>query len=88
MFFNDMMFNPKYVNNNYYSQIEQQMQPPMQVQQLSLQQLQYNNNQELETIKAVKAMQDLCEAVKNLDNAHQEKAFNLCLAEMVNNYNF
>ena len=71
--FYDQMFNPQYVNWEYYHQIEQQ---------------QYEANQDKEIIKAVKAIHDLCEAVKQLDNQHQQIAFSACLAEMAKEFNW
>lgn len=71
--FYDQMFNPQYVNLEYYHQIEQQ---------------QYEANQDKEIIKAVKAIHDLCEAVKQLDNQHQQIAFSACLAEMAKEFNW
>lgn len=61
------MFNPQYVNIEYYRQIEQR---------------QYETKQNEEIANAVKAIHDLCEAVKQLDNQHQEIAFYACLAEI------
>ncbi|MBR2479204.1 MAG: hypothetical protein IKB47_02230 [Clostridia bacterium] len=71
--FYDQMFNPQYVNLEYYHQIEQQ---------------QHEANQDKEIIKAVKAIHDLCEAVKQLDNQHQQIAFSACLAEMAKEFNW
>lgn len=68
MYFNDMMFNPQYVNLDYYRQIEQQKK------------VEYQQNED--TIKAINAMHDLLEAVKKLDKKHQEIAFYGCLAEV------
>ena len=65
--FYNQMFNPQYVNIEYYRQIEQ---------------LQYNTKQNEEIANAVKAIHDLCEAVKQLDCHHQEIAFYACLAEI------
>ena len=71
--FYNQMFNPQYVNSEYYHQIEQQ---------------QYEAKQTEEIIKAVKAIHDLCEAVKQLDNQHQQIAFSACLAEMAKEFNW
>lgn len=69
MYFNDMMFNPQYVNpNNYYQQQARIMQ--------------YNHEQNCEVLKATNAMRDLCHAVKKMDDAHQQEAFLKCLAVM------
>lgn len=51
MYFNDRMFNPQYVNQNYYLQLQQQQY--------------YETTQNLEVQKAVKAVHDLCESIKN-----------------------
>lgn len=71
--FYDQMFNPQYVNLEYYHQIEQ---------------WQYEAKQDKEITKAVKAIHDLCEAVKQLDNQHQQIAFSACLAEMAKEFNW
>lgn len=68
MYFNDMMFNPQYVNLNYYQQQARTMQ--------------YNFEQDCEVLKATNAFRDLCRAVKNMDNAHQQEVFLKCLAVM------
>ena len=67
------MFNPQYVNLEYYRQIQQR---------------QYEANQNEEVGKAVKAIRDLCEAVKELDDQHQQMAFYACLAEMAREFNW
>lgn len=74
MYFKDRMFNPQYVNQNYYLQLQQQQY--------------YETTQNLEVKKAVKAVQDLCESIKKLDEQHQKQAFYYCLAEMVQHYDF
>ena len=71
--FYNQMFNPQYVNLEYYRQIEQ---------------WQYEAKQNEEIAKAVKATRDLCEAVKELDDQHQQIAFAACLAEIMNTYQF
>ncbi len=71
--FHNQMFNPQYVNLEYYRQIEQ---------------LQYEARQTEEVAKAVKAIHDLCEAVKHMDDRHQQIAFSACLAEMAREYNW
>ena len=58
--FYNQMFNPQYVNLQYFRQIEQ---------------LQYEAKQKEEVAKAVNAIHDLCEAVKQLDDHHQQIAF-------------
>ena len=71
--FYNQMFNPQYVNLEYYRQIQQR---------------QYEANQNEEVGKAVKAIRDLCEAVKELDDQHQQMAFYACLAEMAREFNW
>ena len=44
--------------------------------------IKYNRNQDIEILKAVKAVHDLCEAVKKMDTAHQQTAFLACLQQM------
>lgn len=67
MYFNNMMFNPQYVNPDYYQQARI---------------MQYNYEQDCEVLKATKAMRDLCRAVNKMDDAHQREAFLKCLAVM------
>lgn len=69
MYFNEQMFNPNTVNQQYYDSVKAQIE-------------QYNRNQDIEILKAVKAVHDLCDAVKNLDYAHQQAAFFACLQQM------
>ena len=45
-------------------------------------------NTSREVINAVKAMHDLCEAVKKLDGQHQQTAFYACLAQMAKEMNW
>ena len=71
--FYNQMFNPQYVNLQYYRQIEL---------------LQYEAKQNEEIVKAVNAIHDLCEAVKKLDDHHQQIAFSACLAEMAREFNW
>ena len=59
-YFNNMMFNQKYVNADYYNQIRQ---------------FEYNQNQDKKVRDAMKAMHDLCDAVKDMDQNHQQQAF-------------
>ena len=65
--FYDQMFNPAYVNQNFY-----QSSPPQAM-------WQYQQNQSAEVVKAMKATHDLCEAVNKLDAEHQQQAFYACL---------
>lgn len=67
--FNNQMFNPQYVNQQYYQTNLWQIQ-------------QYNYQQDVEVAKAVKAMRDLIEATKKLDEQHQRIAFLGCMAEI------
>lgn len=69
MYFYNQMFNQTYVNPSYYYQNQARIQ-------------QYQFEQNCEVIKAVNAVRDLCEAIKKMDDQHQEQAFYLCLAEM------
>lgn len=61
------MFNPAYVNQNFYQSIPSQAM------------WQYQQNQSAEVVKAMKATHDLCEAVNKLDAEHQQQAFYACL---------
>ena len=69
MYFNDRMFNPQYVNQTYYNQIQAQI-------------AQYNFEQNTEQAKALKAFREICEAVKKLDEQHQQELFMACLGVM------
>ena len=71
--FYNQMFNPQYVNLEYYRRIEQ---------------TQYQAKQNEEIVKAVNAIHDLCEAVKKLDDHHQQIAFSACLAEMAREFDW
>lgn len=75
MYFNQQMFNPNTVNPQYYQSIRNQIQA-------------YHANQDLEVAKAVKAVHDLCEAVKKMDEPHQKEAFFLCLGQMAADMNW
>lgn len=65
--FYDQMFNPTYVNQSFYQLIPSQTM------------WQYQQDQNAEVQKAVKAIYDLCEAVNKLDAEHQQQAFCVCL---------
>ena len=65
--FYDQMFNPTYVNQSFYQSIPSQTM------------WQYQQYQNAEVQKAVKAIYDLCEAVNKLDAEHQQQAFCVCL---------
>lgn len=69
MYFQERMLNPTYMSRNY-NQIQAQINN-------------YNSQQNIEVEKAVKATRDLCDAVKNMDELHKQKASSLCLATMV-----
>ena len=75
MYFNNQMFNPQTVNPQYYHSIQDQIST-------------YGSNQDLEVAKAVKAIHDLCEAVKKMDESHQQAAFYLCLNQMATDLNW
>lgn len=66
--FCNQMFNPMYVNQSYYQSIQTQAM------------WQYQQNQNAEVQKAMKATHDLCEAANKMDVAHQQQAFCACLA--------
>lgn len=66
-YFNNMMFNPQYVNPDYYNQIRQ---------------FEYKQNQDKKVKDAINAMHDLCDAVKDMDQEHQQQAFLGCLGVM------
>ncbi len=67
-YFNNMMFNPQFVNPTYYH--------------AQMQQAQYAFRQDKKVCDAVKAIRDLCKAVQGMDEPHQQQAFVACLAEM------
>ncbi len=66
-YFNNRMFNPQFVNPAYYAQ---------------MQQAQYAFQQDKKVCDAVNAIRDLCEAIRDMDEPHQQQAFAACLAEM------
>lgn len=75
MYFNDQMFNPSFVNPQNYQANTQRIQ-------------QYNQEQNKEVTNAVKAIHDLLESIKKLDEPHQQIAFWLCLDEMARELNW
>lgn len=75
MNFNNQMFNPQYVNKQYYNSVREEI-------------AKYKYEQNKEVANAVKAIHDLCEAVKKLDSQHQQTAFYACLAEMAKEMNW
>ena len=68
--FYNQMFNPTYVNQSFYQSIPSQTM------------WQYQQDQNAEVQKAVKATRDLCEAVNKMDVQHQQQAFYACLTEL------
>lgn len=72
-YFNNMMFYPQYVNADYYNQIRQ---------------FEYNQNQDKKVRDAIKAMHDLCDAVKDMDQEHQQQTFLGCLGVMAEEFNW
>ena len=75
MYFSQQMFNPTTVNSQYYQSVRNQIHA-------------YQASQDLEVAKAVKAVHDLCEAVKKMDESHQKEAFFLCLGQMAADMNW
>ncbi len=75
MYFNNQMFNPQYVNRQFYQDNLSQIQ-------------QYNFEQDKEVANAVRAIHDLLKSIKKLDNQHQEVAFWACLAEIARENNW
>lgn len=65
--FCNQMFNPVYINQTYCQSI-----PAQTI-------WQYQQDQNAEVQKAMKATQDLCETVNKLDVQHQQQAFYACL---------
>ena len=68
-YFNNQLFNPLYVNPQYYHSIESQIQ-------------QNEFEQYKEIGNAMKAIHDLFEAARKIDTQHQTAAFNACLAQL------
>lgn len=71
-FFNQM-FNPQYVNPNYYHILQQQ---------------QYECRQQDEVAKVVKTFDDMIKASQKLDVQHQQIAFQACLARFAAEQNW
>ena len=65
------MFNPQYVNQAYYRQLQNQL-------------AQYDLQQNIKVAKVVNAFHDLLEATEGLDKQHQKVAVLACLAELDN----
>lgn len=72
-YFNNMMFNPQYVNADYYNQIRQ---------------FEYNQNQDKKVGDAIKAAHDLCDAIKDMDQEHKQQALLCCLAVMAKEFHW
>lgn len=70
--FYDRMFNPQYVNPHYLATVRELMEQK------------YREEQLKELSNAIKAMNDLCDAVNKLDAEHQQQAFYACLAVLAN----
>lgn len=66
--FNDKMFNPLYDNSEYND--------------TTMKSKEHSLEQEKKVADAVKAIHDLCEAVKGMDSEHQKIAFSACFSEM------
>ena len=60
------MFNPSYVNESYYRQIQQDFS---------------NMAQNERVLKAVHAFSDMMDQVDGMDLQHQQQTFTMCLAE-------
>ena len=71
MYFNDRFCNPQYVNPLYYAQQQERIR---------------KMKQDDEVRKAANAARDLCKAVKNMDEEHQQQAFWACLCVVAEEY--
>ena len=71
--FCNQMFNPQYVNPDYYHELQRQ---------------QYEFDQQKGIVNAVKAIHDLCEAVKKIDANHQQQAVNACVLQLAKELNW
>lgn len=67
-YFNNWYYNPNYFNQQTYYAQQAQM-------------LAYEQNQQVEVIKARKAFNDLMDAVQRMDAAHQQEVAVLCLSD-------
>ena len=67
------IFNQQYVSPNNYAQLQAEI-------------ARYQNAQNVKVVNAVKAIHDLCEAVKNMDVEHQRQAMCLCLDEIAREF--
>lgn len=70
--FFSQMFNPQYVNPDYYHSL----------------QLHYECEQQEEVAKVVKAFDDMIKASQKLDTQHQQIAFQACLARFAATQNW
>jgi len=66
------MFNPQYVNNEYYRYLQRQ---------------QHDYEQCIEISNAVKAIRDCCDAFSKIDQENQQLAFEACVMEIINKMN-
>lgn len=71
MYFYDWFYNLAYVNQYNYAQNQRSI---------------YQFRQDMEVQKAANAARDLCKAVKNMDEQHQQQAFLACLEVMAEEY--
>lgn len=69
MNFNNQVFNPQFMNEQYYQSVKAQIDM-------------YNQQQDESVYKTVKAFHDFIEASNKLDPTHQEIAAYGCLAEL------
>lgn len=69
----NQLFNPQCVNMAQYRRLNKS---------------QYDAVQNGEVAKAVKAIHDLCEAIKHIDDGHRDIAFSACLAEIAKEFNW
>lgn len=68
-YFENTMFNPQFVNSDYYR-----------CQAAAIQN--YQKNQSEHVAKAVHAFADMMNEIDQMDSQHQEQTFMLCLEEM------
>ena len=71
--FNNQMFNPSYVNPTYYKSCRPTLD---------------TMSDDIKITKAVHAVHDLCDAVKDMDEDCQQTAFCACLAQMATDFNW
>lgn len=63
--FENQMFNPNYINEDYYRRIQI---------------MKYNADQNERVVKALHAFEDMLKQVDGMDEKHQQLAFGMCLA--------